>query len=90
MAQRPAHDIRVGRIRATIWIHQTDSRNATFNTTITRLYKDGEVWKDSTVFYRDDLPIVAKVADIAYAWIWSQETLATVRKTSDTRSVTRN
>lgn len=90
MTQRPAHEIRVGRIRATIWVNQADDRNSTFNTTIARLYKDGEVWKDSTVFYRDDLPIVAKLADMAYAWIWSQEAPADVHRPSDNRSTTRN
>ena len=76
MTQKPVHEIRLGRIRATIWANHADGHGANFTTTISRLYKDGEVWKDSTVFYRDDLPIVAKVADMAYAWIWSQELLA--------------
>ena len=90
MTQRPAHEIRIGRIRATIWIHRTEGRGVAFNTTISRLYKDGEVWKDSTVFYRDDLPIVAKVADMAYAWIWSHETSVECSTTTDSRAATRS
>jgi len=90
MAQRPAHEIRIGRIRATIWVHQPDGRNAAFNTTITRLYKDGEVWRDSTVFYRDDLPVIAKVADMAYSWIWTHGTQVESSAILDTHTATRN
>jgi len=40
--------------------------------TITRLYKlDGEqTWRTSTAFNRDDLPLVAKVADLAHTYIF--------------------
>ncbi|MGA2254518.1 MAG: hypothetical protein ABSG53_07650 [Thermoguttaceae bacterium] len=70
---KPAHEIRLGRIRAVIWANHADSREVWFNVTVSRLYKDGEQWKDTTSFGRDDLPIVAKVADMAYAWIWGQD-----------------
>lgn len=74
MAQKkPAHEIRLGRIRATIWANETD-QDVWFNVTITRLYNDGESWKDTTNLRRDDLPIAAKACDMAYAWIWSQQT----------------
>jgi len=71
--QKPAHEIRLGRIRATIWANQNGGQDIWFNVTLTRLYKDGDQWKDTTAFRRDDLPIVAKVADMAYAWIWGQD-----------------
>jgi len=71
--QKPAHEIRLGRIRASIWANNGDNRAVWFNVSLTRLYKDGEQWKDSSTFRRDDLPVVAKVVDMAYAWIWGQE-----------------
>ena len=71
--QKPVHEIRLGRIRATIWAHRTESREAWFNVTVSRSYKDGNQWKDTSAFGRDDLPIVAKVADMAYAWVWAHE-----------------
>ena len=37
--------------------------------TLTRLYKDGEQWKYSDSFGRDDLPLIEKVADEAFRWI---------------------
>jgi hypothetical protein len=78
MAQRskPTHEIRLGRIRAAIWANRTDRQDVWFNVTVSRLYKDGEQWKDTTTFGRDDLPIVAKVADMAYAWIWGRDAVS--------------
>ncbi|HRA89345.1 MAG TPA: hypothetical protein PK992_14770 [Planctomycetaceae bacterium] len=68
---RPVHEIRMGRIRAAIWQNQTDN-GVRHNVTMSRLYKDGDDWKDTTSFGRDDLPLVAKVCDLAHSWIYSQ------------------
>jgi hypothetical protein len=68
---RPVHEIRFGRIRAAIWLNETES-GPRHNVTISRLYKDGEDWKDSTSFGRDDLPLVAKICDQAHTWIFEQ------------------
>jgi len=71
--QKPVHEIRLGRIRAAIWANETDNRQVWFNVTVSRLYKDGDQWRDTSTYRRDDLPIVAKVVDMAYAWIWGQD-----------------
>jgi hypothetical protein len=68
---RPVHEIRFGRIRAAIWQNETEN-GTRHNVTISRLYKDGDDWKDSTSFGRDDLPLVAKVCDQAHSWIFAQ------------------
>lgn len=75
MAQRkPAHEVRLGKIRAAIWANGNHDE-VWFNVTVTRLYKDEEGWKDSSAFRRDDLPIVSKVMDMAFAWIWDHQTV---------------
>ena len=62
-SNRPVHEIRMGRIRAAIWENETQN-GTRHNVTLSRLYKDDDdEWKDSTSFGRDDLPLVAKVAD---------------------------
>ena len=68
-AQRPVHEIRMGRIKATIWENETEN-GSRYNVNLTRLYKDDDQWKDSTGFGRDDLLLVAKVADLAHTWIF--------------------
>jgi len=66
---RPAHEIRMGRIKAVIWGNETESGSCRHNVQLRRIYKDGEEWKQSDSFGRDDLPLVAKVADMAHTWI---------------------
>jgi len=69
--QKPVHEIRLGRIKAAIWENETDN-GTRHNVTISRLYKDGDQWKQTTSFGREDLPLVAKVADLAHTWIYEQ------------------
>lgn len=69
MANKPVHEIRLGRIKAAIWSNDTDE-GVRFNVTMTRIYKQGKDWKSSDSFGRDDLPLVAKVADMAHTWIY--------------------
>ena len=68
---KPVHTIRYGMIKASIWRNETKSgeRHAV---SVVRLYRNGDVWKESTRFGRDDLPLVAKVADQAHSWIYGQ------------------
>jgi hypothetical protein len=68
---KPVHEIRLGRIKAAIWENSTEN-GTRHNVTLTRLYKEGDRWKDSTSFGRDDLPLVTKVADMAHTWIFQQ------------------
>ncbi len=68
---KPVHELRFGRIRAAIWENETQN-DTRHNVTISRLYKDGEQWKDSASVGRDDLPLVAKVADEAHSWIFAE------------------
>jgi hypothetical protein len=72
--KRPVHEIRLGRIRAAIWVNATEN-GVRHNVTISRLYRDEQQgqWKDSSSFGRDDLPLVAKVADQAHLWIFQAQ-----------------
>ena len=72
MAKRPVHEIRLGRIRAAIWENQTQN-GSLYKATLSRLYKDEDQWKDSDSYGRDDLLLVAKVADLAHSWIFSRQ-----------------
>ena len=69
---KPVHEIRIGRIKAAIWANETEN-GIRHNVTLSRLYKpEGEDWQDSTSFGRDDLLLVAKVADRVHSWIFEQ------------------
>ena len=68
---KPAHQIRVGRVIASIWKRSGESgpsRYATFQ----RFYRNGEEWNYSDNFSGDDLLSLAKAADLAHTYILEQ------------------
>jgi len=70
--RKPIHEIRMGRIKAAIWQNETDT-GIRYNVTVGRLYKDGSDWKQTESFGRDDLPVLAKVADQAHTFIFQKQ-----------------
>jgi len=71
MSKQPVHVVRFGLIKASIWQNQTRAGER-YNVTFTRLFRDGEVWRESTHFGRSDLPLLIKVADHAHTWTYQQ------------------
>jgi hypothetical protein len=68
---KPVHEVRYGVIKAAIW--RNESENGTrYNTTFSKAYRDGEQWKNTDSFGRDDLLVVAKAASDAHTWIHQQ------------------
>ena len=60
--------MRIGNIEAAIWKNETEG-GTRYNVTFKRHYKDGDAWKSSESFRRDDLLVLAKVADTAHTTI---------------------
>lgn len=81
---RPVKVIRIKNIRANIWANRLEGGAVVYNTTIDRLWKEdpetdgnGRVvkegqWQHSESFGRDDLLLVAKIADLAHSWIYNR------------------
>ena len=69
-SNKPVHEIRFGRIKAAVWANDSE-HGVRYAVTISRIYKDGEQWKETTSFGRDDLLVVAKIADQANTWIYA-------------------
>ena len=67
--QKPVHEVHVGSIKAAIWENTTEN-GARHNVTFERLYKSDDEWKQTQSFGRDDLLVLAKVADQAHTWIF--------------------
>ena len=63
-------EVRIGRVKATVWPHETKEGRTRYNVTFSRLYKDGEEWKRTQSFGRNDLLVLAKVADQAHSRIF--------------------
>lgn len=71
-AKLPAKTLRLGRIKAAVWENEVDNKKF-FNVTFARTYRD-EAWNfhDTDSFGRDDLPLVAKLADQAHTFIFER------------------
>ena len=62
-------EVRIGRVKAAIWPNGTEGRTR-HNVTFSRLYKDGKEWKRTQSFGRNDLLVLAKVADQVHSRIF--------------------
>jgi hypothetical protein len=66
---KPVEEVRIGSVKAAIWKNETES-GPRFNVTFQRLYRDGDNgWRSTDSFGRDDLLVLAKVADQAHGRI---------------------
>ena len=68
---KPVHEVRLGKVKAAIWRNESDN-GVRFCVTFARIYKTEQGWESSASFGRDELPLVAKVADMAHTWIYQQ------------------
>lgn len=74
-ANRPVHSIRYGMVKVAIWRNVVDMGNASrpmYNVTCSRLYKDGDEWRDTQSFGYDDLLSLSKASNEAHTWIADQ------------------
>ena len=68
---KPVHEVRLGAIKAAIWENQ-NGEITRHSVTFSRLYRQDEEWRSTDSFGRDDLLLLAKVADQAHSWILGQ------------------
>ena len=68
---KPIHEVRLGTIKSAVWKNETEA-GTRYNVTLNRLYKDGDQWRSTDSFGRDDLLLLAKVADQTHSWICAQ------------------
>jgi hypothetical protein len=70
---KPVQTFRFGRVQASIWANPASEGKTFYNTTFKRGYKDDKGdWHDTDSFGRDDLPLIAKLADQAHTWIFTE------------------
>ncbi len=68
----PVKTFRLGRIKAAVWENEADG-NRFFNVTFARTYIDeAKTFHDTDSYGRDDLPLVAKLADQAHTFIFER------------------
>ena len=70
---KPTAEVRLGRIKAAIWANRGEDGGRWHTVQLTRLYQDGEEWRSTHSFGRNDLLLVAKVADLAHSKVCELE-----------------
>ena len=71
-AKAPVTTLRLGRIKAAVWENEADNKKF-FNVTFARTYRDeAQNWHDTDSFGRDDLLVVAKLANQAHSFIFAR------------------
>ena len=71
---RPAAEIRLGRIKASIWANEGEKGERWHTVQLSRLYRDEDgQWRSAHGFVRNDLLLVAKVADLAHSKVCELE-----------------
>ena len=69
---KPLKTIRVGNIKAAVWANKSENDRIYHSVSMSRSYKDGDDWKESTVFGRDDLPRLELATRNAFEFIHLQ------------------
>ena len=77
---RPVHQVRIGRIKAAVF---ENGDNAPRKVQFTALYKEGDSWRGSKSFAREDLPLLIKVADEVHSYLYQQSETAEQNGSSD-------
>ncbi len=72
MKNKPAHEIRNGGIKVTIWLND-DQGKTRHSLNVSRSYKVGEEWKQTTSFHKSHLPKLIEALDQAAQWIALRE-----------------
>lgn len=69
MPRMPVYEVRRGLIVVRVWRKRTRS-GLRHTLTIVRLFRNGDTWKESIRFGRDDIPLIHLALDEAYEWIF--------------------
>ncbi|MEX2170737.1 MAG: hypothetical protein WD851_15580 [Pirellulales bacterium] len=73
---RPVHKIEVETIVAAIWANKAKyTAGMLYSVRITRRYPVAGTWRETPSFGVDELPLVAKAAELAREWILNAQAL---------------
>ena len=68
--QKPHEEVRIGTVKAAIWQNEVAGKTR-YSVTFSRIYRDAEgQWEDGAELGRNDLLVLAKVADRAHSRIF--------------------
>jgi hypothetical protein len=70
---RPVKEVRLGRIKASVWSNTNSKQEQWYSCVLTRSYKDAQgEWKSSHSLGLDDLLVAGEVLRLAALWIYAE------------------
>ena len=69
---QPVKTLRDGEVQVAIWENHAE-KGPFYTVTVSRSYKEGESWKSSDSFGRDDLLVLAQLLGAAYTFILQKQ-----------------
>ena len=72
MAKKPVHEIRRGLIVVRVWRKRTRKQRS-YSTSIMRLFRNGNAWKESARFDSRDIPVIRLALDDAFVWMLANQ-----------------
>ena len=69
---RPLEELRIGSCKAAIWANDVNG-SVRYNVTFSRIYRTADGWGTTRSFGRDDLLVLAKLADQAHSRIFEMQ-----------------
>jgi hypothetical protein len=79
---RPVQEFRLASTKAVVWKNETE-KGPRYSVQFFRIFKDGEEWRQTTSFGRDDLLLVAKLADLAHTWVSENQAIETSKSRTE-------
>lgn len=70
---KPVHRINLKTVSAAVFANTSSDERTFYSVQFDRSYRDGDQWKHTKSFGRDDLLLLGKVADMAHTWIHEQD-----------------
>lgn len=65
MSNSPVKKFRLGAIVCTVWNNPNEKGDDRYSASIVRRYKVGDDWRETSSFFPEDLPVVARLSERA-------------------------
>ncbi|MEP1145450.1 MAG: hypothetical protein ABJH52_17130 [Henriciella sp.] len=69
MSDGPIKKFKLGKIVASVWENKNENGDSRYSVTIVRSYKKGDEWKETSTFFPEDLPVVARLSERALSHV---------------------
>ncbi len=73
MGKPPVKTVRSGSVKGLLWENESEKGRSYHSVTVSRIYKDGDDWKETGSFRMDDLPDLALVVQRLYQSVKMKE-----------------